>query len=275
MLCPKCVEGYELPGEPTGSVHADYQGAYLAPGPPDGQKGIAVIFLTDGFGLPLKNCKIMADKIAERVGCDVWVPDYFAGRPPVPLNAMNMPDKADQRPTVWDWLKFIFINGIPVLPGIIRNRPSVVAVRLASFFALLKEKKSYEKIGAVGYCFGGATAVRLSSTGLINSVVICHPSSFTIDEVRAIKVPSSWVCPEVDIFLAHQVRLDAEATLATKKETDPSIEYEFKDYPGTQHGFAARPNHKYPELVEAHEQALDQTVNWLKKTLIPEVPSTA
>ncbi|KAF6759235.1 hypothetical protein DFP72DRAFT_150670 [Ephemerocybe angulata] len=78
MSCPKCVEGYELPGEPTGSIHADYQGAYLAPGPPDGQKGIAVVFLTDGFGLPLKNCKIIADKIAERIGCDVWVPDYFA-----------------------------------------------------------------------------------------------------------------------------------------------------------------------------------------------------
>ncbi|TEB27396.1 dienelactone hydrolase endo-1,3,1,4-beta-D-glucanase [Coprinellus micaceus] len=265
MSCPKCVEGYELPGEPVGSIQADFLGAYFTPGSVSGDKR-AVVLLTDAFGLPLKNCKIIADRIAKDVGCDVWVPDYFAGRPIIPLDAMNMPDKAEQRATVLDWIKFVF-NGIPAIPGFIRNRASVVDARLESFFALLKEKETYEKIGAVGYCFGGATAIRLASTDSVNTVVIAHPAPFKMDQVRAIKVPCAWVCPEVDIFLGSEVRNNAEAELARKKEAGNGIEYEFHDYPGTQHGFACRPNNKYPELVEQYEKALEDTIGWFKKTL--------
>ena len=42
-------------------------------------KSRAIVVLTDIFGLPLQNCKIIADALSERVGCDVWVPDLFEG----------------------------------------------------------------------------------------------------------------------------------------------------------------------------------------------------
>lgn len=80
MSCPDCITGGLLPGEPTGTLST--QGAYFAPGPVNEVNEPperAVILLTDGFGLPLKNCKILADKLAKELGCDVWVPDYFAG----------------------------------------------------------------------------------------------------------------------------------------------------------------------------------------------------
>ena len=51
--------------------------AYVAEGV---DKTRAIIFLTDIFGLPLVNCKIMADRLADEVGCDVWVPDLFEGK---------------------------------------------------------------------------------------------------------------------------------------------------------------------------------------------------
>ena len=38
--------------------------------------------------------------------------------------------------------------------------------------------------------------MRLGSTDLVNSVVICHPGPFTLDQVKAIKVPTAWVCAE-------------------------------------------------------------------------------
>ena len=79
-VCPKCKEGSFLPGEPTGSINTDFQGAYFAPSPnKDLESKRAIVFLTDGFGLPLKNCKIMADNLATKLECDVWVPDYFNG----------------------------------------------------------------------------------------------------------------------------------------------------------------------------------------------------
>ena len=83
MACPNCAEGAFLPGEPTGTINYDFQGAYYAPGSPsDGTSPSkrAVLLLTDAFGLPLKNCKIIADDLANRLECDVWIPDYFAGK---------------------------------------------------------------------------------------------------------------------------------------------------------------------------------------------------
>lgn len=80
MSCPRCAEGYVLPGEPKGSIQPDFKGAYLARLSERAlESKRAVILLTDVFGLPLKNCKIIADEVAERLQCDVWIPDYFNG----------------------------------------------------------------------------------------------------------------------------------------------------------------------------------------------------
>jgi carboxymethylenebutenolidase len=80
MACPNCTEGGFLHGEPTGAIDPHFQGAYCAPRPlTDGASQRAVLLLTDAYGLPLKNCKIIADNLAKRLECDVWIPDYFAG----------------------------------------------------------------------------------------------------------------------------------------------------------------------------------------------------
>lgn len=83
MSCPDCVKGHVLPGETTGEyLTRSYGGAdaYFAAAP-GGSKdgGRAIVLLTDIFGLPMKNPKIMADRFARELECDVWVPDYFAG----------------------------------------------------------------------------------------------------------------------------------------------------------------------------------------------------
>lgn len=83
MSCPDCITGEYLPGEPTGTI--SIQGAYFSPAPVV-EENIesppikhTIVFLTDAFGLPLVNSKIMADNLAKRLNCDVWVPDLFAG----------------------------------------------------------------------------------------------------------------------------------------------------------------------------------------------------
>ena len=43
------------------------------------QQTKAIVLLTDIFGLPLPNPRIVADHLAEQVGVDVWVPDLFNG----------------------------------------------------------------------------------------------------------------------------------------------------------------------------------------------------
>ena len=81
-ICAHCVSGRALPGEPTGVFH---EGPYFHPAPTSesatdsSAPKRAVVLLTDAFGLPFKNCKLLADKYSERLGCDVWIPDIFNG----------------------------------------------------------------------------------------------------------------------------------------------------------------------------------------------------
>ncbi|KAF9457747.1 dienelactone hydrolase endo-1,3,1,4-beta-D-glucanase [Collybia nuda] len=265
MACPDCTTGSILPGEPTGTLST--QGAYFTSGlTGEMPSKRAVLLLTDGFGLPLKNSKILADNLATCLGCDVWVPDYFEGKPLIALHHLLIPDRAGVKMGVLDWLKFVLI-AVPRVPAFISSRPSVVDARLAKFVAAIQAEKKYEKIGAVGYCYGGSTAIRLGATDLVRSIVICHPGGFTIPEAQAIKVPAAWVCAEDDLFFSKDLRLKTEAIFGQRKGKDNFIEYEFKDYKGTAHGFAARPNLALPEVKEAHEKAFEQTVEWFQKTL--------
>ncbi|KAF8903658.1 dienelactone hydrolase endo-1,3,1,4-beta-D-glucanase [Gymnopilus junonius] len=241
MACPDCISGGD-----------------------DDPSKRTVLLLTDAFGLPLKNCKIMADKFSKILKCDVWIPDYF--NVSIPLNALNVPTKAFYKRSTWDWIRF-FAIAITRIPAFISNRPTVVDKRLESLIALLREKKKYEKIGAVGYCFGGSACVRIGGTDLVNSIIIAHPGKFTLDQVKAIKVPAAWVCAEDDMFFSNTLRNQSEAVFKEKEGKDNFVEYEFKEYKGTGHGFASRPTLELPEIKAAYEGAFAQTVDWFNKTL--------
>lgn len=114
MACEQCTQGYVLPGEPAGTL---VDTAYFSPAPtqasssePEGAKR-AIVLLTDIFGLPLKNCKIVADALAQRVGCDVWVPDVFAGSPPMTVDELEplLPDRAGQKVSFWNYLRLVVL----------------------------------------------------------------------------------------------------------------------------------------------------------------------
>ena len=79
-VCERCVAGHILPGDPRGTYVGS---AYYAQAPErshtDGTPSRAIVLLTDIFGLPLVNCRLMADRFSDVLGCDVWVPDLFNG----------------------------------------------------------------------------------------------------------------------------------------------------------------------------------------------------
>ncbi|KAF9049633.1 dienelactone hydrolase endo-1,3,1,4-beta-D-glucanase [Hymenopellis radicata] len=257
MSCPDCFKGIALAGDTVGSISTN--GAYFSPAP-SGTSKAAVVLLTDAFGLDLNNPKVMADLFAKELDCDVWVPDLFDGRPPTP-------ERAGDKMSFWAKLQlfFLILKRLPVF--IFRCRPSLVDKRITDLVSKIQANKKYEKIGAVGYCFGGSAAIRLGPTGVFNTLVIAHPGGFSFKDVEALNVPSSWACAEEDMSFSPEKRLKAEVIIAAKKEKNPSLDYEFIDYKGTTHGFAARPNLDYPEVKEGFEACMAQTVNWFKKTL--------
>jgi len=138
---------------------------------------------------------------------------------------------------------------------------------ILQFIKKIKGEKGYERIGAVGYCFGGGLAGRLGSTDSVNTIVIAHPSNLKPAHIRAIKVPSCWVLAEEDMAFKDKDIERARAILAEQESKSDQVDYEFKIWQGTAHGFAVRPNLKVPEVKAGYEGALDQTVAWFKKTL--------
>lgn len=158
MTCPNCYKGFTLPGEPKGTMVGP---DYFTAAPNDAtERTKAIVLLTDIFGLALPNPRIVADQLAEQVGVDVWVPDFFngacssllitrslwcggwliialpparslAGKPPADVKSLEplMPDRAGVKTPWINWVKFVF-KIIPCLPGIFANRSSVVDARV-------------------------------------------------------------------------------------------------------------------------------------------------
>jgi len=263
-ICEHCVSGHVLPGEPKGSFH---DGAYLHPGPEGTTR--AVVLLTDIFGLPLKNCKITADRLSERLGCDVWIPDVFDGKPPVKESELSplLADQPGHKLTIGQKLSFVWLLLTHLFSFIAIFQSSKIDARVTKFLDGLKEQKKYEKIGAVGYCFGGAILIRLAQKKYFDSGVIAHPGQAKPEHIRAIDIPTSWICAEEDQSFGPELRNATEAILAERKDKPEFVDYEFVDYKGTTHGFAARPNLGIPEIKEAFEKSFEQTVHWFEKTL--------
>jgi len=202
MICERCVQGEILEGEFTGIVEG---GAYLAPAPGKGSLSAnpsktCIVILTDIFGLSLKNCKIMADSMAEKLGVDVWVPDQFAGKPIFRVGELQglVAENPGEKRGFFGALKLLWMI-IRRLPLLIRSRPSVTNARVTKFVEGLRNEKDYRKIGAVGYCWGGRSLANLAGKDIFNSAVIVHPARISMKTIDAIKIPTAFVCAEDDM----------------------------------------------------------------------------
>ncbi|EJT99861.1 alpha/beta-hydrolase [Dacryopinax primogenitus] len=274
-LCADCIAGTRLTGTPTGEmIKLASTDCYYARAPDDvrvpAAEKSAILVFTDIFGLPLGNPKIMADGYAKESGLDVYVPDMFAGNPPVDDNDLRTYDhwQVGVKPPIWKNLGFTWqiFKSMPNL--LTTNWPSNVGKRMKTFIETLKKEKGLEKIGAVGYCFGGMMVAEMAPYHVLSSGVICHPGGFSLKLVTQMDYPVSWVVAEEDFAFPAAKTVEAEQLLAARTERSDAIEYEFKRYMGTRHGFACRPALDMPEVKKAWEDAAEQTVNWFKKTLI-------
>ena len=92
-----------------------------------------------------------------------------------------------------------------------------------------------EKLAAIGYCFGGATALQLAYTGAdLEAVATFHGAlpAATAEEAKQIKA-------ELQInHGADDPMIGADAVAAFKKPLDEAgVKYEFIAYPGAVHSF--------------------------------------
>lgn len=149
--------------------------------PPDKSTHHAILFLSDIFGLALVNSKLIADLFAAN-GYFVVMPDLFQGDP-VPV---------DHSPSfqVMDWLQgHLPPQTDPIVTATLRE---------------MRERLGCQRIGGVGYCYGGKYVVRYLHPGQLDVGFVAHPTFIEPDELEAIEGPLS-ISASGELFPFHSL----------------------------------------------------------------------
>ncbi|KAI0630616.1 alpha/beta-hydrolase [Trametes polyzona] len=245
-LCDDCVNGVRHEGEPEGKIEK-IGGVESYVGTPTGDysKDKVVLFLSDVFGIPLVNNKLLVDDFA-RNGFRTIMPDLFQGDA-LPEDALNRQDfdraawSARHTPETW----------IPVVDAVVA--------------ALQAEGVTW--IGTTGYCFGAPPAWHLALKGASKVTVVSHPSRLAIpkdlEEYRdRAKAPLLINSCEVDRAFPLEAQAKADEILGGGKFAPG---YERTYWEGCNHGFAVRGDMSNPKVKAGKEGAFAATVKFFKK----------
>jgi len=228
---------------------------------------VAIIFACDAFGLGLINNKIIAGRFADALGCTVYVPDLLEGDYPA-LDVHIIDQPISHKSWVHQAIQFLTVIWTMLYKigprWIIRHSRGKLQPLTEDFAKALKEEKQLTKIGTIGYCMGGMLSCILAGTDLVDVAVVAHPAPLNKEDFEKVRVPISFICAEEDMVFRESVKKMAQDIITNK----PNLPSEFKTYPGTTHGFAARPNMGIPEVKEAFQGAIDQAVNWFTLHLL-------
>ncbi|KAF2157816.1 alpha/beta-hydrolase [Myriangium duriaei CBS 260.36] len=245
-----CTVGVVHEGTPTGSlttIGSDIS-TYIARPPSSSSSSStksnkAILILTDVIGHEFVNAQLIADQFAAN-GYLVLMPDLFHSDP-IPLN----------RPAGFDLQKWL--KGPP------GHLPDTVDPVVSTALKELKEKYGAQRIGAVGYCFGGKYVCRFMAEGKgVDVGYTAHPSFVEVEELKGIRGPISIAAAETDQIFTVEKRHESEVVLKEMKAT-----YQLNLYSGVEHGFAVRTDISSKERKFAKEAAFEQAVTWFNEWL--------
>ncbi|KAI1215179.1 dienelactone hydrolase family protein [Annulohypoxylon truncatum] len=239
-----CIKGFKWSGTPTGKISKlNDNDVYIAGDNPD----VAVMIIHDVLGWTFPNARLLADHFANEINATVYLPDFFAGEivDPVPI-------------TAGDFSKFDVV-------GFAKRQAR--EIREPEIFAAAKTLKAkYKKVGAIGYCFGGWAVFRLGAKEhnppLIDAISTGHPSLMTKKDIEEVAVPTQLLAPEHDPQFTPELK-------AYILETFPKlgIEWDYRHFPGVEHGCMVRGNEKKPGERAAMGRAKDSAVSWFNQFL--------
>ncbi|CAG8365056.1 unnamed protein product [Penicillium salamii] len=128
----------------------------------------AILLLTDVMGHQFMNAQLLADRFAAR-GYFVVMPDLFNGDV-VPIN----------RP-----------EGFNIMDWVQNHMPPQIEPIIDAVLKKMRESLYCERIGGVGYCFGGKYVCRYLKAGKLDVGFIAHPTMLEAEDLRGIEGPLS------------------------------------------------------------------------------------
>jgi dienelactone hydrolase len=224
----------------------------------------AILILTDVLGHTLINAQLIADQFASK-GYFVVMPDLFSGDV-VPI---NRPESFN----IMDWVKdHLPLQTEPIIDTVLKE---------------MRDNLGCERIGGVGYCFGGKYVCRYLKPRKIDVGFTAHPTMVEVQELQGIEGPLSiaaagmfmiyliydmgQVCSD-EIPLPFLAR-DVVFTTAKRHESEEILDrldvpYQINLFSDVEHGFAVRCDLSKPGQRFAKEQAFSQAVAWFDRHLI-------
>ncbi|KAL1642847.1 hypothetical protein SLS61_009476 [Didymella pomorum] len=184
----------------------------------------------------------LADSIASN-GYLVLVPDLFAGDP-VGVEEQE----AGLNLTEWRAL----------------HPQSAIEAVINITIHYARHKLNIEKLGGVGYCFGGKYVGRWlkgDDSGL-DVGFVAHPSNLLETEIQAIAGPLSIAAGTLDASFNATAKSRAESILNSN-----NITFQTNLYSQAPHGFAVRPNMTIAQQVYAKQASFVQAVTWFNAWL--------
>jgi len=238
-----CLKGVTFEGTPKGFMKTiNGVNTYVALAKRSRTPGRALLLLTDIFGLPLVNSKLMADDFANN-GFDTFIPDYLNGDP-VPADDPNF------NLTAW-------------LPnhGVAQTLPVII-----NTMAGLK-KEGFKSFASTGYCFGGLYSTILTQQNLVKVATMAHPSLLTLPDDYETVLEQSHVPVQINSGTLDTTFTPDNAAIVDGIMGDGKYAPGFNHttFVGVAHGFAVRANLSNPIEKAAKEGAFLSAVEWLIK----------
>ncbi|KAF2034588.1 alpha/beta-hydrolase [Setomelanomma holmii] len=214
---------------------------YLSYPPGRNTSDKVLLYVTDIFGVPLLQNKLLADSLAANDYL-VVMPDLFRG------DAISVEEQeAGLNLTEWRAL----------------HPTSDIDSIINTTITYVRSELNASRIGGLGFCFGGKYVPRfLTTTGGIDLGFIAHPSSLTEQEIGAIANPISIAAGTLDASFNATAKVRAESILNTN-----NITFQSNLYYGAPHGFAVRVNQSVPVQAYAKQASFVQAVTWFNAWL--------
>lgn len=236
MSGPQCCDNPPSLSSNCGAGHVEQIGGLNSYVTGSFDSNLAILLVSDIYGFEAPNLRKLADKVAS-AGYYVVVPDFLYGDPYEPTNA--------ERP-LGAWIK--------------DHGPDKGFEDAKRVIESLKSK-GVSTIGSAGFCWGAKVVVELAKHGSIQAAVLLHPSLVALDDIKAVKVPTSVLGAEIDKMSPPELLKQFEDVLASKPEVDGFV----KIFPGVAHGWTVRYNTEDGEAVKCAEEAHQNMLEWFAK----------
>lgn len=137
------------------------------------------------------------------------------------------------------------------------------------------ERAGTEKVGVVGFCWGGRYAILAaqgpfsgSGSGGVDAAYAAHPSLCAIPgDFEGVRVPLSIALGEKDSYLGEREIEAIREVMERKRRGEGGVEGEVVVYEGQVHGFALRGDQESEGEKRALDDAARQGMEWFKRWL--------